>query len=175
MSSIESTFPPLTPHRSPDVVPTRNGPLSTHHAAVEGCITQWENDHALDAAGIAALRARLGESREPPARRFGGEDIDPGDQWGANWLRVNAALADGVLHLQADVQDDLLLPCAADADAVTLAPDVVVLKVEQPEDDGVFEVTQLRARIWWRNEAWTLQVTDPGGGRCIARLSRLPD
>lgn len=151
----------------------RTGPLNTHHAVVEGCITQWANDHALDAAGIAALRARLGQSREPPAGLFAVEDIDPGAQWGANWLRVNAALADGVLHLQADLQDDLLLPCSADA--VTLAPDVVVLKVEQPEDDGVFEVTQLRARIWWRNEAWTLQVTDPGGGRCTARLSRLHD
>jgi len=149
------------------------GPLAAHRAAIESCIAQWEEDQLLDADGTAELRGLLASASVPPAARFDPANIDPSGQWGDNWLRLTAAVDGDVLYLGPDPQAPPLLPCATDAQ--TLAPDVVVLKVDHPEDEGVFDVSHLRALVWWREAAWTLQLTDHGDGQSIVQLSGLPD
>lgn len=151
----------------------QTGPLAAHRAAIESCIAQWENDQLLDAGGIAQLRSLLASTSAPPAARFDAAQIDPSGEWGDNWLQLTAAVDGEVLYLGPDPQAPPLLPCAPDAQ--TLAPDMVVLKVDRAEDDGVFDVRRLRALVWWREVAWTLQLTDHGDGKCIVQLSGLPD
>lgn len=174
MPSIDST-PPPPPPRVPAQHPAQTdaGPLADHRAAIESCISQWENDRLLDADGIAALRGLLASTSAPPATRFDAAQIDPSGEWGDNWLQLTAAVDGDVLYLGPDPQAPPLLPCASDA--MTLVPDMVVLRVDSPEDDGVFDVTRLHALVWWRNAAWTLQVTDHGDGECTVQLSGLPD
>lgn len=173
MSSIDSIPPPPPPQRVPAQHPAQTSPLAAHRAAIESCIAQWENDRLLDADGIAGLRGLLTSTDAPPAARFDAAQIDPSGQWGDNWLQLTAAVDGDVIYLGPDAQEQVLLPCALDA--MTLAPDVVVLKVERPEDDGVFDVTRLRALVWWQGAAWTLQLTDHGDGGCTVQLSGLPD
>lgn len=173
MSSIDSTAPPSPPPRVPAQHSAQTPPLAAHCAAIESCIAQWENDQLLDADGIAGLRGLLASASAPPAARFDPANIDPSGQWGDNWLQLTAAVDGDVLYLGPDPQAPPLLPCATDA--TTLAPDMVVLKVERPEDDGVFDVTRLHALVWWREAAWMLQLTDRGDGGCIVQLSGLHD
>lgn len=173
MSSIDSIPPPSPPHRVPARLPTHTGPLAAHRGAIESCIAQWEKNQLLDADGFAQLRGLLASTSAPPAARFDAAQIDPSGQWGDNWLQLTAAVDGDVLYLGPDPQAPPLLPCAPDAQ--TLAPDMVVLKVDRPEDDGVFDVRRLRALVWWREAAWTLQLTDHGDGKCIVQLSGLPD
>ncbi|MBD8644956.1 hypothetical protein IFT63_15335 [Stenotrophomonas sp. CFBP 13724] len=173
MTSIDSMPPPMPPQHVPAQHPAPTGPLAAHRAAIESCIAQWEIDQLLDADGIAGLRGLLASTRVPPDARFDASQIDPSGQWGDNWLQLTAAIDGDVIYLGPDAQEQVLLPCALDA--MTLAPDVVVLKVERPEDDGVFDVTRLDATVWWRGAAWTLQLTDHGDGKCLVQLSGLPD
>lgn len=173
MPSIGSTPPPSPPQRLPDQNPGQAGPLAAHRAAIESCIAQWENDQLLDADGIAELRDLLASTSAPPPERFDVAQIDPSRQWGENWLQLTAAVDGDALYLGPDPQASPLLPCAADAQ--TLAPDMVVLKVDRAEDDGVFDVSRLRALVWWREAAWTLQVTDHGDGASTVQLSGQPD
>lgn len=172
MPFINNTPPPSPPPQIPTRLPAQTPQLAAHRAAVESCIARWENEQRLGADGIAALRSLLASASAPPAARFDRAEIDPCEQWGLHWMQVTAAVDGDALYLGPDAHEQLLLPCASDA--MTLAPDVVVLKVGQPEDDGVFDVTRMRALVWWRDRAWTLALTDHGDGACIVQLSARP-
>lgn len=171
MSTIQFPGSAQPTHGRRDPHPTAIEQLATHHETVEACITRWAHDAAADAEAVAGLRAGLAAATVPAAARFHGTGIDPCERWGRNWLKMAAALGEQPMQLDEHARPGLLLPSVPGG--TTLAPDMVVLRVDQPEDDGVFDDLHLQAIAWWREEAWLLRIDDHGDGQRWIRLDAL--